>query len=362
MAKTYAVIMAGGSGTRFWPASRRHRPKQLLPLAGSEQPLIASTVRRIEALCPPERILVATGEHLVAATRAALPWLPASSFLGEPLARNTAACIGWATSIIRRRDPDSVVAVLPSDHHIGDEPAFRAAMTRAIASAETGPITTLGVTPTRPETGYGYIKLGEPVGEGVLRVKAFVEKPDTHRAKQYLASGQYVWNSGMFFFRSDVMLDAMASHMPSLAQGLTRIDAAAAGGPEREALETRSVFEALESISIDYGVMEKVSPINVVPASFAWSDIGSWESAWELAVRDAADNVAGGAVAVAARGNLVRDLRTDGRRRVIALLGVEDLCVIETDDALLVMPRSRSQEVRKIVDELEARPDGADYL
>ena len=361
MATLYAVIMAGGSGTRFWPASRRGLPKQLLPIAPREKKtLIAATVRRIEELCPPERTLIATGAHLVDATQKALPWLPESSFLGEPVARNTAACIGWATSLIRREDDDAVVMVLPSDHHVGDETAFRAALEKATASAVEGPITTIGITPTRPETGYGYIKTGEEVGDGVRRVERFVEKPDTHRAKQYLASGDYAWNSGMFFFRADVMLNALAEHMKPLSDGLARIGEAASRGEEEERTETKAVFESLESISIDYGVMEKVSPINVVPAQFGWSDIGSWQSAYELAEHDAADNAADERVVlVKARGNLVRDLRSDGKKRVIAVLGVEDLCVIETDDALLVMPRRRSQEVRKMVDELQLR--GGEY-
>ncbi len=359
MLDVYAVVLAGGSGTRFWPASRRLRPKQLLAIGPrSDQSLIAATVRRIEPLCPPERTLVATGAHLLQQTQQALPWLPESSFLGEPVARNTAPCIGWATAIAARRDPDALMMVLPSDHHIGDEPGFRSALERALASAEAGSITTIGIEPTRPETGFGYIEAGENVTEGVRRVARFVEKPDRQRAEEYLQTGRYFWNSGMFFFRANAMLDAIARNMPALSEGLARIEAAAARGAEAEQTETRSVFENAEPISIDYGIMEKESGLNVVPASFGWSDLGSWQSAWELSGRDEADNAAPESTILEdARGNLVRDLRSDAKSRVVALVGVEDLCVIETDDALLVIPRERAQDVRRVVQALERRGD-----
>lgn len=357
MLDVYAVILAGGSGTRFWPASRRLNPKQLLCIGPQpDQSLIAATVRRIEPLCPPERTLVATGEHLLEQTRRALPWLPDSSFLGEPVARNTAPCIGWATAIARRRSHDALVMVLPSDHHIGDEPAFRAALERALASAEKGPITTIGIEPTRPETGFGYIEAGEDAGEGVRRVARFVEKPDRQRAEEYLASGCHFWNSGMFLFRATTMLDAIARHMPDLSAGLARIEAASARGAEAEAAETRAVFEAAEGISIDYGIMEKEAGLNVVPASFGWSDLGSWESAWELSDKDGDGNAAPASTILEdARGNLVEDLGRDAKGRVVALVGVHDLCVIQTDDALLVIPRERAQDVRKVVQALKER-------
>ncbi len=302
--------------------------------------------------------MIATGEHLLGATRRALPWLPDEAFLGEPVARNTAPCIGWASAVAARRDPDAVVMVLPSDHHIGDVPAFRAAIERAVASAESGPITTIGIEPTRPETGYGYIEAGESVGDGVRRVARFVEKPDRPRAEEYLQSGRYFWNSGMFFFRARVMLDAIEEHMPALSAGLSRIEQAALRGPDAERAETRAVFESAESVSIDYGIMEKETDLRVVPGSFGWSDLGSWQSAWELSDKDADGNAApASAVLCDAHGNLVRDLRSGGDRRIVALVGVENLCVIETDDALLVIPRERAQDVRLAVAALSARGD-----
>jgi mannose-1-phosphate guanylyltransferase len=356
----YALIMAGGSGTRFWPASRKLRPKQLLAITpGTDESLIASTVRRIRPLATSERIVIATGEHLIGATREALPDLPASAFLGEPMPRNTAACIGWATANILRRDPDAVVMALPSDHYIGDEPGFLAAAEEAIVSARSGTITMLGIEPTHPETGYGYIEAGDVDRGRVRHVARFVEKPDRATAEQYVASGRYYWNSGMFFFRARDMMAAIAEHMPELADGLARIEGTASEDPAREATVTRSVFETLASVSIDYGVMERVTRLHVLPATFGWSDLGSWEAAYALSVHDDAGNAADpGTVLVDAQRNLVRDLRAGPGRRVIALVGVSDLCIVETEDALLVLPRDRAQDVREVVRQLESTGRG----
>lgn len=352
----YALVMAGGSGTRFWPASRRARPKQLLPIApGTDETLLESTIRRILPLCPASRILVVTGEPTLAETERLVAAFPGVTVVAEPIARNTAPCIGWGTALLARRDPEALVMALPSDHHIRDEVAFRAAIERAVGSARGGVITTLGMTPSRAETGYGHIEAVDEVLPGVRRAIRFVEKPDQPHAEEYARSGRYFWNSGMFFYRAGVMLEAIAQHLPDLAAGLARIEAAARGGAEAEASETRLVFPALPSVSIDYGVMEKVTPVHVVPADFGWSDLGSWRAAWELGVPDASGNVAEAAtILVDSSGNLVRDLGTH-KRRVIALVGVQDLCVIETDDALLVIPRERAQDVRQVVEELRRR-------
>jgi mannose-1-phosphate guanylyltransferase len=353
MRHVHAVILAGGSGTRFWPASRRLMPKQLLPLAGAtNEPLIAATVRRIETLVPPERVWVSTGARLVAGTAAALPRVPRNHMLAEPVARNTAPAIAWASATIARSDPDAVIAILPADHFIGDEPAFREVLSRALRSAEEGWLTTIGIVPTRPETGYGYIEVGDSVGDRVNAATRFVEKPTRERAAQYLAGGKHLWNAGMFFFRASAMREAIGEHLPALAAGLDRTDAAA--GKEAEVLA--EVFPTLPSISIDHGVMEKAKRIAVVPGSFGWNDVGSWEVTWEMSERDAQGNaLPAGTIAVDARNNLVKDLSTTAQPKRWALVGVSDLVVVETDDAVLVIPRDRAQDVRAVVDALAAR-------
>jgi mannose-1-phosphate guanylyltransferase len=355
MAHVHAVVLAGGSGTRFWPASRRHTPKQLLPLAGrAEEALIAATVRRIEPLVPPDRVWISTGTSLVEATLAALPRVPRSHVIAEPVARNTAPCIGWASAIIARSDPDAIVMVLPADHFIGNESAFRDALGTAIRAAEEGWLTTVGIVPTRPETGYGYIEVGDPIANGVRAVTRFVEKPTRERAEAFVADGRYLWNGGMFFFRAGVMRAAIAEHLPVLAAGLDRIDAAAARGDEERVLA--EVFPTLPSISIDHGVMEKAKRIAVVPGDFGWNDVGSWQVTWEMSDRDAEGNsLPVGTVTVDAKNNLVRDLTSGASGKRWALVGVSDLVVVETDDAVLVVPRDRAQDVRAVVDALAKR-------
>jgi mannose-1-phosphate guanylyltransferase len=348
MAHVHALILAGGSGTRFWPASRRHRPKQFLALAGADdEPLIAATVRRLEPLVPISDVWIATSTALLEATAEALPQVPRAHLLAEPVARNTAPPIGWATSIIGRADPDCVLVVLPADHFIADEAAFRSTLERAIATAEKGLITTIGISPTRPETGYGYIELGPAIEPGVHSVERFYEKPDRARAERYLAGKRHLWNAGMFVYQAHVMRAAITKHLPALDAGLARIEADPASLAE--------VFPALPSISIDHGIMEKTDRIAVVPGSFGWNDVGSWEVAWELARHDANGNsLPDGTVAIDATGNLVRELTTSHGKR-FALLGVHDLVIVETDDAILVMPRASAQDVRHVVDELIRR-------
>ena len=356
----FALVLAGGAGTRFWPASRSLRPKQLLPLGGG-RPLIVETVERLRPILgarPLSRVLVATGAHLASPTAELLPGLPPENMLVEPVPRNTAPCIAWAAFKVARREPDAVIAVLPSDHHIADPAGYAAVVRRAVASAASGAITTIGVRPTHAETGFGYIEVADAEGEGARPVVRFVEKPDRKTAEAYVAGGRHLWNAGMFFFRASDMASAVRAHLPELVPGLERLAAAASAGAEAEADAAREVFPGFRSVSIDYGVMEKVSGLAVVPGSFGWSDLGSFQTAWELAGKDAAGNAAPpSSVLVDAERNFVLDLRRAGGKRVVALVGVSDLVVVETDDALLVVPRERAQDVKAAVDALKARGD-----
>jgi len=355
MGATYTVIMAGGSGTRFWPLSRKRRPKQFLPLGGDGvTPLLTATAHRVASLSSLDHVLVVTRADLAEATREALPELPAANVLLEPAGRNTAPCVAWATHTVLRRDPDAVVVVLAADAYIADEAAFVGALRTACEAARTGAIVTLGIKPTRPETGYGYLHIGgslDGAPEGVHKVRAFVEKPDLARALTYVADEEHLWNAGIFVFRADVMRAAVARHLPAVAEAMADFDRAAARSPEDEARAVAERYPTLPSVSVDTGVMEKVGAVAVVPVDCGWSDVGSWQASWELAARDEHDNtVRGDAVLADASGNVV--VAPPGK--VIALIGVHDLVVVDTPDALLVVPRERAQDVKKAVDALAA--------
>ncbi|HYS81891.1 MAG TPA: mannose-1-phosphate guanylyltransferase [Anaeromyxobacteraceae bacterium] len=376
--KVYPVVMAGGSGTRFWPLSRRARPKQFLALVGGT-PLLAATVARLPPLAKLDRTYVVCGPAHAAAVRRILPELPKDNLIVEPCARNTAPCVGLAALHVARRDKRGVMAMLPADHHVARPAAFREALATAAAAAEGGAIVTIGIRPSRPETGYGYLKVGEPLSggpakasarpppakqkgtkaapaeqaravPGVHRVERFVEKPDRATAERYLRDGSYLWNSGIFLFRADVILDEIRRTMSDLGEQLARIDGAL--GTPRAARVLGEIFPRCPSISIDYGLMEKSDRLAVVPADFGWSDVGSFDALADVREQDAKGNVSEGeAMIFDGRNNVVLGLPG----RPLAVIGVDDLVVVDAGDAVLVCRRDRAQDVRKAVDELRRR-------
>jgi mannose-1-phosphate guanylyltransferase len=361
--KIYPVIMAGGSGTRFWPLSRKARPKQFLALAG-DQPLLTATVRRLPPLARAEDIYVVCGPVHAAAARKLVKELPARNIIVEPCARNTAPCVGLAALHVAARQKKGIVAMLPADHHIARPEAFREAIAEAARLAAQGHIVTIGIRPHAPETGYGYLKVGARLagqgkGRGTARVptrnqahkvERFVEKPDVVTAARYLADGHYLWNSGMFVFRADVILDEIRRAMPVLGEQLDAIQKSV-GTPAYQRTLAR-IFPDCPSISIDYGVMEKSQRIVVVPADFGWSDVGSFAALPEVRPVDHLGNVAeGDALVIDGRDNVV--IASGGRP--VAVVGMEGVVVIDAGDAVLVCRKDRAQDVRKAVDELARR-------
>jgi mannose-1-phosphate guanylyltransferase len=343
-----ALILAGGSGTRFWPASRRLRPKQLLALDG-ERSLIARTLARLEPLISPDDVWVSTTGELAPAVAAELPELAADRILAEPAGRNTAPAIAWSLQALPAERRAAAVAVLPADHRIGDPPAFRAALESAFQAVEREDrVVALGVAPRYAETGFGYLELGEELagGRGLRRVIEFREKPDRDTAIGYLASGRHLWNAGMFLFRGTTLLAHLERLAPELASGLAEI----ARDPER----VGELYPRLPSISIDHAVMEKLDALVALPLECGWDDLGSWSALYDALAADEAGNRArGDVVAIDSRDNvLVAESGT------VAVVGVEGLVIVRTADAVLVVPRERAQEVRRIVDRLAAAGRG----
>lgn len=343
----HALILAGGSGTRFWPLSRRRRPKQLLALDG-EDSLLRATVRRLAPVVEARSVWVCTTRDLAGAVRRELPEVPPEQVLIEPEGRNTAPAIGWSVRSMPAAVRAGVVAVLPADHRVGEPERFRdtlAAAARVVAARDE--VMTLGVTPRWAETGYGYLELEEgerlAEGDGVRRVRRFLEKPSPEDAARFAGSGRHLWNAGIFLFRGDRLLELLARHEPELARGLEEI----ATAPERLA----EVYPRLPARSIDYAVMEKLDSLATLPLDCGWSDLGSWEALAEVLPADVLGNAGrGDCLAIDATGNLLfSDAGT------VAVLGVEGLVVVRTGDAVLVMPKHRSQEVRRLVRELGDR-------
>lgn len=343
----FAVIMAGGSGTRFWPLSRSSRPKQFLALT-SKHSLLEETVRRLRGVAVARNTFVVCGQRHAKAVRTTAPSLNATNILMEPSARNTAPAIALAALHLARLNPRGVAVVLPADQHVAQPGAFRASLQEAIAVARQGFIVTLGIRPTRPETGYGYIRQGTPLSATAHRVGAFVEKPDVATAQRYLSSGNYLWNAGIFVFRVDVMREALARHLPETDKPLQALFDAL--GTKRAAAALKREFPKLPAISIDYAVAEKASNMAVVPAECGWSDVGSFNALPEVRTADERGNVTqGSALVIDSSGCIVL-----ADQRLLSVVGMKDVVVVDSGDAVLVLPKDKCQDVRKVVEALKA--------
>jgi mannose-1-phosphate guanylyltransferase len=353
----YAAILAGGVGTRLWPRSRQSQPKQFSDIVGSGRTMIQATADRISGLVDATDLYVVTGMPYAALAAEQLPDVPTENILAEPSGRNTGPAIGLACLHVHRRDPKAIVAFLHSDHVVLDPAAFRAALVHAQEAAELGYICTLGIEPTFPHTGYGYIKRGERIeatgeGDGTLEiytVEQFLEKPDRTTAESFLADGGYYWNGGIFVCRVDVMLDEFARQLPELAAGLSRIDAALAHSPEVADETLAEVWPTLPNISIDHGIMEHAKAVATVPLVAGWNDVGSWDALEAILEQDDSANFVakGGLLTLESRGNIVY---TD--KQVVALIHVENLVVVDTGDTLLVGDKQQMQKVKEVVERL----------
>ena len=348
--KKTALIMAGGKGERFWPRSRKNRPKQFLSLTGDEKTMIQLTVERILPLVDMEDIYIATNRDYRELVREQLPELPEENILCEPVGRNTAPCIGLGAAHMARKYPDAVMMVLASDHLIQKPQVFRQDLEQACQVAEEGEnLVTLGIHPTYPETGYGYIcheKEAVSPGTRVYPVERFVEKPDRKTAEAYLASGHYLWNSGMFVWKVSTIQKKLAQYMPELAAGLKKIQEAV-GTPEQEAVLERE-FPQFPSESVDYGIMEKADRIYTIPGDFGWDDVGSWLAVERIRPADGQGNVLeGNVVTVGTSRSTIQ-----GGRKLIAAVGLEDLIVVDTQDAILICAKDHAGDIKKVLEEL----------
>jgi mannose-1-phosphate guanylyltransferase len=356
----HAIIMAGGSGTRFWPKSRRNRPKQLLRLFG-DGTMLQQTVERIAPLVPADRISVITGADQAEAVRAQLPDLPAANVVAEPCPRDTAACVGLAAKLVARSDAEGTMIVMPADHVIEPGELFRKTARAAVAVIDADPtaFVTFGIKPTRPETGYGYIERGELLGTvdgiAVHRVAQFREKPNRDTAERFLAAGRFAWNSGIFVWRARAILDALAEHRPTLAAALDRVGAAL--GTAREAETIAREYPNMERVPIDKAVMEHARNVRVLEVAYNWNDVGDWRALTALIPPDAQGNtIQGDVLACDTRGSIV--VADDG---LIATLGVDNLVIVQSGGATLVARKEQLDRLKAIVEGLEQSGRGA-YL
>lgn len=352
--KRIAVIMAGGGGTRFWPLSRLARPKQLISLT-SDKVMINETIDHFRHVVNREDTFIVTNkEQKDLMADLVYEEVDRSHILSEPVGRNTAPCILYAALVLQKLYGDVLMAVLPADHHISDLKEYEKILSLAYDTAEaTDKMVTIGLWPTSPATGYGYIRFSEnPIGgddSEVYRLQRFVEKPELLRAQEYVRSGRYLWNSGMFIWKASVIIKAFEKHMPELYEQMNSIYDKLRTPDEQSAIDL--LYPSLESVSIDYGIMEKATDVNVIPAEFGWNDVGSWDALSEVFPTDDDDNVIrANHLSIDTQNCIISSTSSD---RLIATVGVSDLIIVDTGDALMICHRDRAQDVKKIVDELK---------
>lgn len=355
--RLYGVILAGGGGTRLWPLSRQHRPKSLIALLDAAT-MLQSTVNRLDPLITPERLFVAVNAVHAPEVARQLPEIPAARIVVEPVGRDTGPALGLAAMHLAHYDPEATLASFHADHVVLDPAALRRAVAIAAEAAQSGAIATIGIAPRHAATGYGYIELRDTeYTDGDLTVRRaarFVEKPDRDTAEAYLASGNYVWNAGLFICKVGVLLDAFATHLPDVYAGLRRIGDAIGTPAYDETLET--IFPALPKVSFDVGVMERFHPVVTVPCDPGWHDVGDWHTLATLTGGDAHGNASVGAPHIAIN---TRDTLVHGRGRLVATIGVDNIVVVDTEDAVLVLSRRDAQDVKRLVEQIAKHPGAA---
>jgi len=345
MKNIYVVIMAGGSGERFWPSSRKKCPKQLLPIV-SKNSMLQETVNRLKGFADNKNIIIVTNKVQAKAVRKQLPQLPKKNIVVEPFSKNTAPCIGVAADIIGRENPNAVMVVLPADHQIKDAKKFLNTLNQAVrVASEKEALVTLGIKPRFPHTGYGYIKKGEAVAKGFFKIAKFAEKPDIEKAKEYCDSGEYYWNSGMFIWKASVILGEIENYMSSLSKLL-------------KCRNLYKIYKDAENISIDYGIMEKTKKAVVMEAEFPWDDVGSWTAVDAHKEKDLDGNVMEGQV-------ISKDVKNStviAKKNLVGIVGLSDIIVIAEKDAILVCPKNRAEDVKHIVGLLKKEEKYKRYL
>lgn len=359
----HAVIMAGGSGTRFWPRSTEAHPKQFLTIFG-ERTMLQTTVDRIGKLIPSENVWVITNNRYVDLVQQQLPDVPAGNIVGEAVAKNTAPCVALAAALIQHKDPEATMVVLPADHQIGEPDTFIAILEAAAAKAEDAEtLVTIGIKSDHPETGYGYIEFDKKSSEThagleVKRVKQFREKPDQKTAEKFIDSGNFLWNSGMFIWKAATILNQFEQHLPEVQKQIEKLSPAIGSDHQKAAID--AFYHACPSISVDYGIMERAESVFVVPGSFGWNDVGSWKAVYDLREKDSNGNAIQTKTAAAANSN--NNLIYSKSGKMIALVGVDNLAVVETDNVILVCNLDEAQGVKDVVNQLRGNDEMKKFL